>query len=400
MADVKPTPGIQPLPLLHAQTQPTKPDAPSLDEKVDEWLVAHPVEKTFDESPPTPVATTQEQTVPPGGEQPPSESTAPPPSGTPTETPPPTAPPTAEPQAKVEPQPPQAKPEDKPVEKPAAAAPPIRFSLDAKYKFSEDGPEWSGQQVVDGLRERSNLIPQAQEAQVYRETFDMPAAQAKELWAPNLVWLRNNPMHVQMIAQMIDDDEKARYLLGCSQYWDSPEGQALRAQAQQQQPVQQQPVQQPAQRQAPLHPDVDARIKQLEKAEETRRQAVAMQRVTRDLNIAIQRYPFLKDSPEHVKALLQRASWLNGGDDSENAKGILDALDMEKDLYDAKLQALNGATQIVQEAAAPIPVPPLMGSAGAAPQATASTRQQNPKNFGTLDDAVDEWMKNPPPQFR
>jgi hypothetical protein len=399
MADVKPSPGIQPLPLLTAQTGATKPDAPSLDEKVDEWLVAHPAEKTFDESPPTPVATTEESTVPPGGEQPSTESTAPPPSGTPEEkpTPPtvtPTTPPTAEPQAKVEPQPPQAKPE----EKPAAAAAPIRFSLDAKYKFSDDGPEWSGQQVVDGLRERSNLIPKAQEADVYRETFEMPAAQAKELWAPNLVWLRSNPLHVQMIAQMIDDDQKAQYLLGCSQYWDSPEGQQLRAQAAQQQPVQQQPAAKP--QPAALHPDVEARIKQLEEAEHFRKQRVAMERVTRDLNTAFHRYPYLRDNPHMVEALLQRAKWLNNGDDSDNAKGILDALDMEKDLYDAKLHALNGATQIVAEAAAPIPVPPLMGSAGAAPQASASTRAQHPKNFGTLDDAVDEWMKNPPPQFR
>lgn len=125
-----------------------------------------------------------------------------------------------------------------------------------------------------------------------------------------------------------------------------------------------------------------------------------MQRVTRDLNVALQRYPYLRDNPHMIEALLQRAKWLNNGDDSENAKGILDALDMERDLYDAKLAALNSATVIAQEAAAPIPVPPLMGSAGAAPQATASTRGQQPKNFGTLDDAVDEWMKNPPPQFR
>lgn len=394
MADVKPTPGIQPLPLLHAQTQPTKPDAPSLDEKVDEWLVAHPAEKTFNDAPPTPVATTEEPTVPPGGEQPPSESTAPPPSGTPTETPPAAAPPTAEPQAKVEPQPPQAKPEAKPVEKPAAAAAPIRFSLDAKYKFSDDGPEWTGQQVVDGLRERQQYQVRAQEADVYREVFEMPAAQAKELWAPNIAWLRQNPRQVEMIASIIDDPQKSAYLLNCSQYWDSPEGQQLRA-AQPGAQAQQQPAQQPA-----LNPEVDARIKQLEQAERTRQQSVAMQRVTRDLNVALQRYPYLRDNPHMIEALLQRAKWLNNGDDSENAKGILDALDMERDLYDAKLAALNSATVIAQEAAAPIPVPPLMGSAGAAPQATASTRGQQPKNFGTLDDAVDEWMKNPPPQFR
>lgn len=396
MADVQPKPGLQPLPLGNVAPAAAKPEAPSLDEKVDEWLSSHPTDKSFAEAPPSSVATGEAQPpttdVPPGGE--PAPGTAePPPSGTPTDAPPTVTPPTAEPQAKVEAsQPPQVKPEEK---KPAAAVEPVRFSLDNKYKFADDGPEWTGQQVVDALRERHALIPKAQEADVYHEVFEMPAAQAKELWAPNIAWLRQNPQQVQMIASIIDDPQKAAYMTSCSQYWDSPEGQQLRAQAA---PPQQQP--------AAMSPDVEARFKQLETqnqqllaAEKTRKEAVARERVTRDLNIALQRYPYLRDNPAMIESLLHRASWINGGDDGPNAKGILDALEMEKDLYDAKLHALNGATAIAQEAAA-APVPPLMGSAGAAPQATASQRAQQPKKFGSLDDAVDEWFNNPPPQFR
>ena len=396
MADVQPKPGLQPLPLGNVAPAAAKPEAPSLDEKVDEWLTSHPATESFAEAPPSSVATGEAQPpttdVPPGGE--PAPGTAePPPSGTPSEPKPATAPPTPEPQAKVEtPQPPQVKPE----EKPAAAVDPTRFSLDRKYKFAEDGPEWTGQQVVDALRERHQLIPKAQEADVYHEVFEMPAAQAKELWAPNIAWLRQNPNQVQMIASIMDDPQKAAYMQSCSQYWDSPEGLQLRAQAQPQQ----------AQQPAAMSPDVEARFKQLEtqnkqllEAENSRKMVRARERVTRDLNVALQRYPYLRDNPAMVEALLHRASWINGGDDSDNAKGILDALEMEKDLYDAKLHALNGATAIAQEAAA-APVPPLMGSAGAAPQASASHRPQQPKKFGSLDDAVDEWVNNPPPQFR
>lgn len=392
-------PAIQPLPLklesAAANAATPVADKPSLDEHVDNWMHSHPSGATFDEKEPVATTTTSEPpsegkpAEPPGGAPAPGAAEAPP-SGTVAKEP--SAPPIPEPQAKVE-QPPQ-KPEDKP-----AAPASVRFALDNKYTFVDNGPEWTGQQIVDGLRERAALVPRAQEADVYREVFDMPAAQAKELWAPNIAWLRNNPDQVRMIASIIDDPRKSQYIAACSQYWDSPEGQQLRAQN-------------PAYASAPapaMSPEVEARFKQLEtqnkqllEAETSRRTTRATERIQGELNVAFERYPYLRDNPAMVQSLLARAYWLNGGDDNPNAKGVLDALDMERDLYDSKLAALNAATQIAREApqAPAPPVPPLMGAAGAAPQATQNARAARPKAFGDLDDAVDEWMKNPPAEFR
>lgn len=390
-------PGIQPLPLGQPITnsgdaQPSAPiDRPSLDERVDQWLDAHPDGKTFDDKA---VAAPS----PPTTEQPPTTEA---PAQPQAETPPAAA--SIETQPQVQPQQPpsaQALPTEKPVEPPPTEAPKLqatRFSLDSKYTFAEGGPEWSGQQIVDGLRERQALMPKAQEADTYREVFEMPAAQAKELWAPNIAWLRNNPNQVQMIASIIDDPTKASYILQCSQYWDSPEGREVRAQ--------QAPQQQP---QLQMSPEVETRFKQLEaqnqqllSAETERKKGFMHQRIQRELNVAFERYPYLRDNPTMVQALLARAYWLNNGDDSENSRGVLDALDMERDLYDSKLSALSQASSIVRDAAAPPPpVPPLVGSTGAAPQASQPSRNARPKDFSTLDDAVDDWVNNPPAQFR
>ncbi|MGB8965742.1 MAG: hypothetical protein WCB99_08890 [Candidatus Cybelea sp.] len=366
-------------------------EPPSLDEKLDEWVDAHPEGKEFSEAAPV-ASTTGEpeqptQETPPGGETAPGTAEAPPAEPVADKAAPPTEP---APQAKAE-QPPPSKPET-----PAAAAAPIPFSLDAKYSFGEGTTPWSGQQVVDGLRERQELIPLAQEAATYREVFDMPAAQAKELWVPNLTWMRGNPRQVQMIASLMADQEKADYILQVSDYYESPEAREARGA---------QPAQQP--QQLAMSPEVEARFKQLEtqnrqllEAETNRRKQHFTERITRELNTAFERYPYLRDNPQMVQALLARAYWINGGDDSENGKGVLDALNMERDLYDAKLSALNTATSIAHEAATPLPpVPPLMGSGGASPQATQPTRH-SPKKFGTLDDAVDDWVSNPPAQFR
>ena len=395
------TPGIQPLPLgqpvanASAAAQPASAAAPSLDERVDQWLDSHPENKTFDDK--TAVATTEtpapEQPAAveaaPGGEVVPGTTVSPPAEAPVAEKPAVTEKPADKPEAKA----PTVEPP-----KPAAPPEPVRFSLDAKYRFNEGGPEWSGQQIVDGLRERQALIPKAQEADVYAEVFEMPAAQAKELWAPNIAWMKQNPQHVQMLASIMEDPIKGAYLLDCASYWDSPEGKQLRAQA-------------APQAQPQMSPDVEARFKQLETqnqqllaAENSRKQVLATDRITRELNVAMQRYPFLRDNPSLVQSLLARAWMLNGGDDSANSKGVLDALEEQKVLYDSQLAALNQASSIARQAGAPPtpaePPPPLLGAAGASPQATQPMRVATPKKFTTLDDAVDDWVSNPPSQFR
>lgn len=391
--------GIKPLPLgqpANAAPPPEKPAQLSLDDRVTEWADAHPEGTEFDPNAAAKPAAEQQPTAGPPGEPPaPAQPAG---EAKPGEQPPPSAAPPIE-GAKEKPAPPQPAPEVKPAEKPPPIAEPIRFSLDAKYQFAEGTPAWTGQQVVDALRERQAMIPQAHEAASFRETFGMDAAQAKELWAPNITWMRQNPNAVEMIAQMIDDPQKSQYLLDCSRYWDSPEGQNLRTQN----PRFQQPQAQPK-----MSPEVEARFKQLETqnkqlvdAEATRKKEYYMGRIARDLNVAFERYPYLRDNPAMVQALLARAYWINGGDDTDNGKGVLDALEMEKDLYDAKLAALNQAKSIADGAAAPPPTPPpLMGSAGAAPQVEPLRNTARAKAFDSLDDAVDEWMTNPPPQFR
>src|SRR5215472_12793766 len=244
-------PGLQPLPLGQPVNDAAKPAAatappPSLDERVDEWVAAHPDGSTFDDKA-KPVATTTEP------EQPTEPTPDIPPGGETTEP----IPPVATPPAETQPTPTLPLEEGKvapKVEPPKPTAPqPVAFSLDAKYRFADNGPEWTGQQIVDGLRERQALIPKAQEADEFRQIFEMPAAQAKEVWPPTIAWMRNNPQQVRMFASCYDDPQKAQYLLACGQYWDSPEGQQLRAQ--------QQPQQQP---QPQMNAEVEARFKQLE----------------------------------------------------------------------------------------------------------------------------------------
>lgn len=389
---------IKPLPLGEPLTPAApadkQPDQLSLDDRVTEWADAHPEGQDFDPNASALPTAEQQPTAPPPGEPP--APTQPQGEAKPSDAKAPSTPPTAQPK---DAQPPQAQPPPQVVEKPREAEP-VRFSLDARYTFAEGAPPWTGQQIVDALRERQTLLPAKTEADTYQEVFGMPAAQAKELWAPNIAWMRQNPRAVEMIANMIDDPLKAQYLLDCSTYWDSPEGQNLRANNPRFKELQ-------AQQTPKMSPEVEARFKQLEAqnkalqdAENARKKQVYMDRVARDLNVAFERYPYLRDNPDMVKALLARAYWINAGDDSENAKGVIEALEMEKDLYDAKLAALDQAKQIAAGAAAPPETPPpLLGTAGASPQATPG-RPVAAKAFKSLDDAVDEWMTNPPSQFR
>ena len=120
-------PGLQPLPLGQPVNDAAKPAAatappPSLDERVDEWVAAHPDGSTFDDKA-KPVATTTEpeqpkeptSDIPPGGET--TEPIIPPVETPPAETPSPTLP-LETPQAQA----PKAEP-------PKPAAPePVRFS--------------------------------------------------------------------------------------------------------------------------------------------------------------------------------------------------------------------------------------------------------------------------------
>jgi hypothetical protein len=380
---------VKPLPVgepLHASTPPAdpQPDQLSLDDRVDDWLGAHPEGNDFDPNASAPPATEPQPTAQPPGEPPaPAQPQA---DAKPGEPPAPSAPPKAEPQAK-EPAPPQP-PADV---KPPAAPEPTRFSLDAKYVFAEGAPPWTGAQIVEALRERQELLPQSQELQLFRDTFKLSGREAQDLWTPNLEWLRANPQQLDMMASLMADPEKASYILRCSQYWESPEVRAQRA-----------PAQQP---QLQMSPEIQKRFDALESqnkklldAENARKKAFYMDRIARDLNVAFERYPYLRENPGMVQALLQRAHWVNGGDDSDNAKGVIDALDMEKTLYDAYLIVHNQAKANGEPPPPPTP-PPLMGSAGASPQ-TTPVRAAAPKSFTNLDDAVDEWMTNPPTQFR
>lgn len=377
---------ILPLP-LGAQPAEAPPVPTTPDEAVEQWVAQNPTD--FTETPPA-VAPTPAPT-------PQGETTTPPPPATDvtaaTTTPATGDGPQGETPAAVTtaPTPTQPKVEAPPVTQPTA---PTRFDLNAKYEFVEGQPAWTGQQVFDALRDREyTLKPKAAEAESFRETFGMDAEQAKELWAPTIQWMRNNPHQVEMLASAIDDPQKAQYILDCSRYWDSPEGQSLRAKAAASAPA------------APVavHPDVQKRLDALEAqnktlaaAEETRKKQFFTQRVAREMNTAFERYPFLKDNQALVNDLLATAQWLNGGDDSENSKGILDALEMKKALYDAKLVASQQPPMTAQPP--PPPPPAMLGSTGAAPQTVRA--DSKPRTFPSADEAVDAWLESPPSEFR
>lgn len=403
---------IQPLPLGQpaganpaAQTRVEASASVSLDDNVDTWMQEHPADKPFEEPNTEAQASSAVAETPPGGEEavaspsavspaPPGEATAPP-----TE-----PPPTTEPLAQAQPPPTQEAQQPPSPPKPAE---PIKFSLDSQYVFGEGGQPWSGQQVVDGLRERQSLLTEretlsarAKEADAYRETFELPAAQAKEIWEPNIRWLRENPPSVQMIASIMEDEQKRDYLLTCSNYYEEQRAQGTPA-FQGQRPPQRQ--------QQRIDPQLDARMQRIEQsiqqAENARLLQVATAQITADLDREAQRYPILRE-PYVRDQILTTAQVIKATQDPENRLGtaVSAAVERSRPWLDklAQVAALTSATEIARDAAAPSPVnvPPLMGSAGAAPHATAPIRPVQPKTFASPDDGLEDWINNPPAEFR
>ena len=354
----------------------------SLDAKVDEWFEANPTNE-FD---PAKVEA-----------QPQAEAVAEAPQAEVAPETPVTAPVV---EAKADTTAPEVKPsveapvaEVKPVEAtPAPEVKPPALDLNAKYTLVEGGEAWTGDQILTSLRTIQPLQEKASQADVYQEIFGLDAQSAKANWGPVMDSLRKDPTNVQLLSTILDDPEQAKYLKECSAYWYSPEAQAMR---QQNQPAQQQS--------APIDPalkaEIDAlkaQVGQFNTERQNQRKQYFVERVSREMNQVFGQYPFLRGNPELVNDLLMTANALNGGDDSDNAKGILDALSLKKPLYDAMLIA---SSQPLVAAPAPVEVPPLLGSAGAAPQASRP-QQVRPKKFSNLSDAVDDWVENAPSQYR
>ena len=98
------------------------------------------------------------------------------------------------------------------------------------------------------------------------------------------------------------------------------------------------------------------------------------------------------------------AADIAAGKSSLEGRGLLDALEMNRANYDARLVHLRdqAAAHAVATNTAPTPEPVrTLSPNGAAPQATRPADSYRPRSFkGDLDAGVDDWLSNPPSEFR
>lgn len=377
MAELQKPANLEPLPLGITEQAPSAaaPTSAALEplDPVSQWLEENP---TFEEPAVTPepqaTATPEPPAVPVSTETPAATPTATTqttaPEAKPTETPAPVA--NAETPAQPAPQ-----PEVKPAADPLAA--------DEKIKLSNDA-EWTRAQIVEALRERSTQAPLAKEADGFRKLFGMPLEEAQRSWGPVMQRLATEPKTVAFLDAYLADPGKAAYLEQCAANYDEKVGAAPAA-----------PV--PAATQIPANDPLAREVAELRTWRMQQEMQAAQERFNREWSQATQKYPFLATDANLRNDLILTAKALNAQD---NNKGLLDALALKAALYDAKIIASN-APASSQPAPAPAAVaqPTLVGSPGASPNGTRATATR-PKSFESLDDAVDDFLNNPPQEYK
>lgn len=270
---------------------------------------------------------------------------------------------------------------------PAAAAPPKpSYATDEKIGLAE-GAEWTRGQIVAALKERAELQQSAPklhaEAENYKKLFGVQSfEQAQQSWGPLLQRLSKEPNTLGFIDAYLNDPAKAEYLEQCAQFFEQqvPAGERPRVND----PAARVPQQNESER------VMAQQLRELHDWKQTQEKRDADARIQGELAQAATRYPFLAHDEAARRDLLATAQgmWLQ-----DNTKGILDALALKAPLYD-KLGVLTSASSSSAPAAAPVPA--LLGSPGASPDASRST-QDNRRNRS--DDPVERWMTSPPKQF-
>lgn len=368
-------PALNPLPLglpestATASATPTGAAVEPLD-PVSQWLEENP---KFEEPAvtPEPQATAAPE-VPASPETPATET----PAAATTTTPAPAATTTTTPEATTQPTT-TAQPETKP------AAPATTLAGDEKIKLTGD-TEWTRDQIVEALKDRATAAPLAKEAEGFRTLFGMPLEEAQRAWGPVMQRLAAEPKTVAFLDAYLADPKKAEYLEQCAAHFDEKtRGTAPAATA----------ATAPA-----VDPRLASEVKELRAWREQQERQAAQDRFNREWAQATAKYPFLATDKALQNDLALTAQALFAQD---NTKGLLDAIALKAALYDAKLIASQAPAAAVTTApaVAPQPQPAVLGSSGASPTGTRqpSTR---PKSFGSLDDAVDDWVYNPPSDIK
>jgi hypothetical protein len=268
---------------------------------------------------------------------------------------------------------------------PALVAPAAK-SYDPSEKIAlADGVEWTRGQVTKRLEQYVEQQPLVQEAEGFRKLFGTDFANTKQAWEPILTRLVAEPQTSRFLDEFLGNANLADYLERCrvNYYVEtgsaSPNGQPV---ATTPGPV------------APAMAPNDPMARELREMREWRaqqEQREATDRTNREIGQATSRYPMLATNKELMGDLLLTAQYMNAQDPS---KGILDALAAKASIYDALSIARTAPS--VTETPAPVPAPALLGTGGASPTASRRPASERPKNFDNLDDAVDEFLANPP----
>lgn len=379
MAEPTTTNGMQPLPLQNVQAgivplgSVTKA-APTVDDTspVDEWLAE---DNKFEDT--APVAEVPQPETP-VAETPTTEPVAP------TETAPTAA---VVPAAEAKPDAPVATaPEAKPtVETPAKPT----YAADEKFGLA-DGVEWTREQIIAGLKERAQFQPLAAEAQGYQQLFGMPLEDAKKAWGPILQRLASEQHTVQFLDSYLSDPKKAEYLNECSKYFDQNNGGA---------PATATPA---ATTHDPTVTELRNQVTELKTWQAKQLQDAANARASREIQTVTEKYPFLNTDAQARDALFKLAMALhnedvkNGVPDLE-ARGILEAVQMNAALYDARLIAER--QQLTQPAPAALEVPAVLGSQGASPGGSRQITRK-PESNVDLNEAVEDWLATDSKHFQ
>jgi hypothetical protein len=268
--------------------------------------------------------------------------------------------------------------------KPAVEAKPKpTYGAEEKFALAE-GVEWSRAQIIEGLKERNALKPLADEAKGWSEVFRMPFVEAKANWTPILEQIAKIPGAPDFIeSYLFGDPAKAEWLATvASQHYDAEVARQGGTPA---------PAAKP--QTAAIDPSLKKQIDELAAFRDRQVKRESEERVQAEWTQVTQKYPILLERDDLRQELMAAAYMMYQQD---NSKGLLDAAAVRGPMYDlAKI-----AGQQAPLTPTPPAVPAMLGSSGAAPGGSTPEASVGEKTFSDTNDAVDDWLNDPPKKFK
>jgi hypothetical protein len=273
---------------------------------------------------------------------------------------------------------------------PAAAAQPKVYDPAEKIALGE-GAEWTRAQIIEGLQERSRLLPEVETAKAFRDIFDNQTPdQVRANLEPLFDAIRTNPEAARFADGVLFGSDPARlaYLQECAAAYDgvnpsaATNAPATRVVA---------PGAQP--QRAPQQNERDRQIAELVAWKQQRERQDGIDRVNREWSQATSRYPVLATDATLRRLVGARAAQLF---DANPQHGLLEAL--------GEFRSLIEATQIASAQGAPAPaaapiVPAVLGGTGATPTPSGPAAVRSEPKVD-LNNVVDDWIANESPKFR